>query len=199
MYAEGHNGIKAGMIMAMFGSALLTPWGVAISGQLNRIRGVRPLATLQLLSSALGALTFIVPITLWLGAAYRYDARGADVTQMLQDIGWLQFVSVVWVVFIQMLAIGTAILLDRGSEPVLPRWVGYYNVWAAIGVFPAGLVPFFWDGPFAWNGAIGFFLPLVTFCSWMLITSWAVHVATNRQVLDEASAGRTVTADSPAA
>lgn len=188
LYAESPTGIKAGMVLAMIGSALLTPWGVAISGQLNRIAGVKPLATTQLLSSALGALTFIIPITLWLAAAYRYDARSADVTQTLQDIGWLQFISVVWVVFIQMLAIGWAILLDRHPKPVLPRWVGFYNLWAAVGVFPAGLVPFFWDGPFAWNGAIGFFLPLVTFCSWMLITSWAVYTATNRQVQDEANA-----------
>ncbi|WP_182379335.1 hypothetical protein [Nocardioides sp. WS12] len=189
LYAGSHTGIKVGMVLAMIGSALLTPWGVAISGQIKRIRGARALADTQMLSSALGALTFIIPITLWIGAAYRYDERSADVTQTLHDIGWLQFVCVVWVLFIQMVAIGWAILIDDREDPVLPRWVGYLSLWAAAGVFPAGLVPFFWDGPFAWNGAIGFYLPLVAFCCWMLSTSWAVFVAVKKQVADGTEPG----------
>jgi hypothetical protein len=189
LYARSHTGIKIGMVLAMIGSALLTPWGVAISGQVKRIPGARALAETQMLSAALGALTFIIPITLWIGAAYRYDERGADVTQALHDVGWLQFVCVVWVVFIQMVTIGWAILLDRTDDPVLPRWVGYLNLWAAAGVFPAGLVPFFHDGPFAWNGAIGFYVPLPSFCVWMLVTSWAVFVAVNRQVADGTEPG----------
>jgi len=182
LYADSDTAIKLGMVMAMIGSALLTPWGVAISGALKRIDGARPLADTQMLSSALGALTFIIPITLWIGAAYRPEDRSADVTQMLHDVGWLQFVCVVWVVFLQMIAIGWAVLLDDKEDPTMPRWVGYLNLWAAAGVLPAGFVPFFWEGPFAWNGAIGFFLPLVTFCVWMLVTTWAVWVALNREV-----------------
>jgi hypothetical protein len=182
LYADSDTAIKLGMVIAMIGSALLTPWGVAISGALKRIDGARPLADTQMLSSALGALTFIIPITLWVGAAYRPEDRSADVTQMLHDVGWLQFVCVVWVVFLQMIAIGWAVLIDDKEDPAMPRWVGYLNLWAAAGVLPAGFVPFFWDGPFAWNGAIGFFLPLVTFCVWMLVTTWAVWVALNREV-----------------
>jgi len=184
-YAANPHGIMFGMVLAMIGSALLTPWGVAISGSLNRIQGVRPLAEVQKLSSTIGALTFIIPLTLWIGAGYRYDGRSADVTQVLQDIGWLQFVCVVWVVFIQMIAIGWAILADRGGDPVLPHWVGYLNLWAAAGVFPAGLVPFFHSGPFAWNGVVGFFIPLVSFCAWMLTTSWAVFTELNRRIANE--------------
>jgi len=182
LYADSDTAIKLGMVMAMIGSALLTPWGVAISGALKRIDGARPLADTQMLSSALGALTFIIPITLWIGAAYRPEDRSADVTQMLHDVGWLQFVCVVWVVFLQMIAIGWAVLMDDKEDPTMPRWVGYLNLWAAAGVLPAGFVPFFWEGPFAWNGAIGFFLPLVTFCVWMLVTTWAVWVPLNREV-----------------
>lgn len=182
LYADRYIGIKAGMVVALFGSALLTPWGVAISGQLERISGAKPLARTQMLSSALGALTFIIPITMWIAAAYRFDDRPAEVTQALQDIGWLQFVCVVWVVFLQMVCIGWAILIDDSDEPVIPRWVGYLNLWAAAGVFPAGLIPFFWDGPFAWNGAIGFYVPLVMFCTWMLVTSWAVYQANTKEV-----------------
>ncbi|MFJ9390484.1 hypothetical protein ACIRON_16790 [Nocardioides sp. NPDC101246] len=183
MYTDRSNAILAGMIVAMIGSTLLTPWGVAISGQIKRIDGARALADTQMLSSGLGALTFIIPITLWIAAAYRPD-RDPGITQVLQDIGWLQFVCVVWVVFLQMIAIGWAILIDRPERPVLPRWVGYVNLWCAAGVFPAGLVPFFHDGPFAWNGAIGFFVPLPCFCIWMLCTSWGVFRAVNQQVED---------------
>ncbi|EHB55610.1 hypothetical protein MycrhDRAFT_2804 [Mycolicibacterium rhodesiae JS60] len=182
MYADDHVRIKAGMIVAMFASALLTPWGVAISGQLERIAGAKPLARTQMLCSALGALTFIFPMTLWIAAAYRFDERSADITQTLHDIGWLQFVCVAWVAFLQMLSIGAAVLIDRSAAPLIPHWVGYLNLWAAAGVFPAGLVPFFREGPFAWNGAIGIYLPLVAFCIWLLTTSWAVYRANTRQI-----------------
>jgi hypothetical protein len=68
---RGHtNAIRLGMVISMFGSALLVPWAVAISGQLKRIDGAKALADTQMVSCALLSLEFITPIGIWMAASY---------------------------------------------------------------------------------------------------------------------------------
>jgi Phosphotransferase enzyme family len=42
---------------------------------------------------------------------------------------------------------------------------------------PAGVVPLFKDGPVAWNGVFGFWVPLSVFCVWVSITTWFLVAA----------------------
>lgn len=102
-YARDHVGIKIGMVIAMFGSALLVPWAVAISGQLKRIDGAKALADVAML------------------------------------------------------------------------------------ILPAGVVLFFKTGPFAWNGIVGIYIPLVGYAVWMIATTIAVDRALVRQIAAAAS------------
>jgi hypothetical protein len=189
IYAGRTNAIKVGMVISMLGSALLVPFGVAISGQLKRIDGARALADVQMVSCALLSLEFITPIGVWMAAAFRFDARAADVTQALNDLGWILFMTVIWSLWVQLVAIGIAILLDRRAEPILPRWLGYLNLWAAVLILPAGIVLFFKSGPFAWNGIVGFFVPLTAFCLWIGSTTACVHRALNRQIAEGSEPG----------
>ena len=181
-YTRDHNAIKLGMVISMLGSALLVPWAVAISGQLRRIDGAKALADVQMVSCALLSLEFITPIGVWMAAAFRYDDRAPDVTQALHDLGWILFVTVIWSMWIQLLAIGAAILIDRSPEPVLPRWLGYLQIWVAILVLPAGIVLFFKNGPFAWNGLVGIYMPLVAYVIWIIATTVVVDRALVRQI-----------------
>jgi hypothetical protein len=87
IYAQRTDAIKIGMVVSMFGSALLVPWAVAISGQLKRIDGGHALANVQMVSCALLSLEFITPIGVWMAASFRFDARSAEVTQALNDLG----------------------------------------------------------------------------------------------------------------
>jgi hypothetical protein len=189
IYAGSTNAIKIGMVISMLGSALLVPFAVAISGQLKRIDGARALADIQMVSCALLSLEFITPIGVWMAASFRFDARSADVTQALNDLGWILFMTVIWSLWVQLIAIGVAVLLDRRPEPVLPRWLGYLNLWAAVLILPAGIVLFFKSGPFAWNGIVGFYVPLVAFCLWIGSTTVCVHRALNRQIAEGSEPG----------
>jgi hypothetical protein len=186
-YARDHNGIKIGMVISMLGSALLVPWAVAISGQLKRIDGAKALADVQMVSCALLSLEFITPIAVWMAASFRYDGRASDVTQALHDLGWILFITVIWSLWVQLLAIGAAVLIDRSPEPVLPRWVGYLQLWVALLILPAGVVLFFKTGPFAWNGLVGIYVPLVGYAVWMIATTIAVDRALVRQIADAQS------------
>ena len=183
-YADHTGAIKVGMVVSMAGSALLVPWGVAISGQLKRIDGARALADVQMASCALLSLEFITPIAVWMATAFRFEDRSADVTQTMNDLGWVLFMMVIWSLWVQLIAIAAAILIDRRSEPILPRWLGYMSLWVAVLILPAGTVLFFKDGPFAWNGLIGFYLPLAAYCTWIASMTWCVHHALTRQIAE---------------
>lgn len=184
LYAEHTGLIKLGMVISMAASALLVPWAIALSGQLRRIDGARALADVQMVSCALLSLEFITPIGVWMAASFRYDGRAPDVTLAMHDLGWILFMTVIWSLEVQMVAIAAAILLDRSDNPVLPRALGYYSVWAAFLIIPAGLVLYFKDGPFAWNGIVGLYLPLTAFVIWVFALTVAVHRALTVQIAE---------------
>ena len=52
---------------------------------------------------------------------------------------------------------------DRRPEPAFPRWAGYLNLFVFIIVLPGQLMFFFYSGPFAWNGLVGIWIPLMGF------------------------------------
>lgn len=184
LYAESTGLIKLGLVISMAASALLVPWAVALSGQLKRIDGARALADVQMVSCALLSLEFITPIGVWMAASFRYDGRAPDVTLAMHDLGWILFMTVIWSLEVQMIAIGAAILVDRSETPVLPRSLGYLSLWAALLILPAGLVLYFKDGPLAWNGIIGLYLPLTAFVIWVFALTIAVHRALTVQIAE---------------
>ena len=189
MYADNTAGIRIGMVIAMFGSALLVPYAIAISGQLKRIDGAKALADTQMVSCALLSLEFITPIAVWLAASYRFDDQLPEITRAIHDLGWILFMTVIWSLWVQLIAIGIAILIDRSPEPVFPRWIGYLNFWVALLIFPAGIVVFFKSGPFAWNGLIGLYVPLTAFSMWFICMTWAMYKNLTQQIADGTEPG----------
>jgi hypothetical protein len=182
LYADHSIAIKLGMVISMAGSALLVPWAIAISGQIRRIDGAKALADVQMVSCALLSLEFITPIGVWMAVSFRYDDRAPDVTRALHDLGWILFMTVIWSLWVQLLAIAAAILIDRRSEPVLPRWLGYLSLWVAMLIIPAGCVLFFKHGPFAWNGVVGLYIPLTAFVIWVMSMTIAIHQKLSREI-----------------
>src|SRR5205823_5941670 len=132
----------------MFASALLVPFSAVITTQMKRIEGERsPVSYTQLVSAGLLSLEFIMPLMVWQTAAYRPTLRSAELIQMLNDMGWLMFVGVISSAVVQFGSIGVVLLSDERQARVFPRWAGYFNVWVALLVVPAGVVPFFKHGP----------------------------------------------------
>jgi hypothetical protein len=187
LYNSRSVAIKVGMVVSMLGSALLVPYAVAISGQLKRINGARALADIQMVSCALLSLEFITPIGVWMATSFRIEGRSADVTRALHDLGWILFMTVIWSLFVQLLAIGAAILIDRQPNPILPRWLGYLNLWVALLIIPAGTVLFFKDGPLAWNGLVGIYIPLTAFVIWFVCMSTVIHKNLTKQIAEAAN------------
>lgn len=132
-----------------------------------------------------------------MATSFRFDGRAPEVTESMHDIGWILFMTVIWSLEVQMIAIGAALLLDRSEKPVLPRVLGYLSFWAALLIVPAGLVLYFKDGPWAWNGVIGLYIPLTAFVIWVCAMTIAVHRALTLQIA-EGSEPSTPSATEPA-
>jgi hypothetical protein len=62
---------------------------------------------------------------------------------------------------------------DRPPADVL--WVAYFNFWVGLLSLPGALIPLFKTGPFAWDGLLAFWLPLVVFGIWGPVMIWAMQ------------------------
>lgn len=167
------------MAICIFAAAFLLPWAAAISAQVHRLEGRDPLLLWAFVAaSGCIVLEFTFPSAFWVAAAYRLDVP--ETVRALNDLAWLPWMIVCTGMF-QMLILAVATLADERADPVYPRWFGYYNLWSALGVAPAGLLYVFQTGPFAWNGIFGFYIPAATAFSWIVLSGVMTARAVRRE------------------
>lgn len=188
LYSDDTDLLRLGLVLSTFACMLLIPFSAAIWSQMKRIEGDRsPLAMTMMCSAALLTLEFILPIAIWQTASYRFDEEDARLIQGMNDMGWIMFM-LISSACVQFASLGICILIDKRPEPVFPRWAGYFNLWVAFLVTPAGIVVFFKDSPFAWNGLIGFFQPLTLFAIWIGVMFVLLRRAIDQEEREEAAA-----------
>ena len=176
MYQEHSGSIRTGMIMLMLGSALIGPFTAEISTQMRRIQPSHsPLATIQYGMGVAGIFVILLPAMTMQVAAFRPD-RNPDIILALNDAAWLPFLGIFSLFVVQCAAIAICILQDS-NKTVFPRWVGYFNVWAALLLAPATLIYYFKTGPFAWNGILVFWVGFAVLGAWFAVMSVALRNA----------------------
>jgi hypothetical protein len=180
-----HNTLKlAGFAGAAVGLGLLIPLTVAITVQMFRIEGRWP--AMSLLQFAGGMFTWvitIIPMIVLCVAAYR-AGRDPQITQALNDLGWIMFFMGLAPFAVQDVAIAVAVLRDRSPLPVYPRWVAWFNLWVAFLFIPAAVIPFFKVGPFTYRGVLAFWIPTLLYGAWAMVMAYM----TRRAILAEAKA-----------
>ncbi|WP_094023998.1 hypothetical protein [Nocardia cerradoensis] len=183
-FYRGHaNAIRLGMVLSMFGLVFWVPFVAAISVQLKRIEGRHsPLTYAQLGLGATLPVAFIPALYYFEVAAYR-PQRSDESIQMLNDMGWLPFTGIIYAIFVQNIVIGVAVLSDRRTVPIFPRWYGYFCLWSGLLYCPACLDVFFTHGPLAWNGLFSWWLSLVAFFVWLIGTTVVTLRAISAQAL----------------
>jgi hypothetical protein len=115
----------------------------------------------------------------WLIAAFRPD-RPPEITQMLDDTAWLQWVGGLTIYYPAVLTVAVAAFLDKSKEPAFPRWFGYLSFWMAIVLLPGQAIFLFKTGVFAWNGLFSFWLAFAAFGAWFPIAFWLLRRAVLR-------------------
>lgn len=179
-YQENLAAIRVGMVFVLAGSMFFVPWTAVIAQMLARIEGrTGILSYSQVMAGAANLLLTAYPAGWWLIASFRPD-RDPQITQMLHDTGWLQFLGVITPYYFVVISIAVGALFDESEEPVFDRWVGYFNVWFLVTLLPLNIIFFFKSGPFAWNGFFGFYLPFIIFWVWFVVMFIAMGKAINR-------------------
>ena len=173
-------GIRAGMVICMFGALMAMPLGATAAYFISRIEGFfGPLSMLQIMGAVgMAVLTFYPPMW-WLIASYRPE-RTAELTLMLSDAAWLQWVGGLTIYYPTIVTLAIAAFIDKSPEPAFPRWFAFVNLWLFVLLLPGQLIFFFKSGPFAWNGLIAFYLAFTVFALWFPVAFYLLRRAVLR-------------------
>ena len=170
-----HTPVAAGLVIATLGMCLVFPLIALIGVHMVRMEGRTPILTfLQLITGAATGVFLVMPMILMTIITFRPD-RSPELTVTLNDISWLLFLTPIGPFIIQNLVIATAILADR--KGILPRWVGYVNLWVALSFVPDILAFFFHSGPFAWDGIFIFWLAFVAYAVFLIVMGLVLRQA----------------------
>lgn len=176
--SEHQTSILVGCALVTFFWSFWVTWAAPIILYVRRMERV-PLLTFVSLANVGGGAAVITTIAVaWTVMAFR--AEDSLIVQAFNDLGFFLFLYT-WPSFgIWMVIIALAILRDVNPEPTFPRWVAYYNVYAALGMVPASFMGLFKTGPLAYDGVLAFWLVALDFFVWMVVMSVVVMRAIGR-------------------
>lgn len=136
-------------------------------------------------SGIIVTVVLIIPMLLFIGGQFRPE-RPDELTRLVNDLPYVMLILPWPPILGQLGALAVAIFNDRSPEPVFPRWLGYFNLWVALLLVPAGTIIFFKTGVFAWTGLVGFWIPAAVGGVWYLVMT----VMLLRAIRAEADADR---------
>lgn len=179
-YGDSPARVAAGLVISSVGSGLIFPLIALIAVHMRRMEGRTPLLTFaQLAAGTVTGVFLLMPVLMMAVGAFRPD-RSPELTLFLNDLAWLLFITPIAPFIVQNLAIGLAVLQDRNDELVLPRWVGYFNLWVAFLFLPDILAFFFYSGPFSWQGIFVFWLAAAAYSLWGIVMGLVLRRAVLR-------------------
>lgn len=189
MYQTNTFRLRLGMVLCMFGAVMYMVLGVTSTYLISRAEGFFGPVSLLGLCGFIGAavLTFYPPMW-WLIGLFRPD-RAAELTLLMNDAGWLQWVGGLTLFYPSILAIAVAAFIDKNAQPAFPRWYGYFNCWMALLMLPGQLIFFLKEGAFAWGGLLAFWVPFTLFAIWFPLNCWISLRAVKRIELVQANPG----------
>jgi hypothetical protein len=171
-FADNRTGIRVGVLGAMFASALLLPFYAVVSSEIKKIEGEPGLlASIQWGGAVVLVAFFQIICLAWITASYRPDVS-PEITRMLNDYCWFVWSTLIPTYMVQYICMAVAGFIDKRPAPLWPRWAAYMNLWVAVTGAGGVLAVFFKTGPFAWNGVVGFWIPVILFAVGMSINTW---------------------------
>lgn len=172
-FAVAHrDGMLLGNSILIVACAFLVIGSIEFGLVLADLEGPRPLWSITTaVSGILIALIVFLNAGFWIGAAYRPDAH-ADVIVALNDVAWLGFL-LGWVFLsLQMVATAIVALGEEGPDPMIPTWVSKASLVGAVLLVCAGGPAFTHSGPFAYHGALAFYMPMLIWGLWLNAHAW---------------------------
>ena len=183
LFQERHVQLMLASIIIMISTIFLMPVSALMVLLIKKVEQRVGMMTLMASFTLVTfmVMNFYVPL-FWCAAAFRPE-RNPELTLLLSDLGFLQFIGgipmfiMVWII----IAYATLVVSPR-ENPIIPRWFGYLNLWTAILYIPELLIYFFKTGPFAWDGIVGFWIPAVLFAIFFISTPFVLVPAVKRHL-----------------
>ena len=180
-------------------AGILTPGSIAFGLNLAKIEGRRPIWSITTaVCGAFISLIIFFNCCAWIVAAYRPETA-ADVIQSWYDWAWFAFLLGWIYLTIEMVATAIVELMDDRPEPVVPRWFTWLTLAGAITLVFAAGPAFFKSGPFAYHGLLAFYLPVVIWGGYIVMTTFFLTKALDREARESATEVPSDGADRPGA
>ena len=166
IYKANDSGIRLGMVLMMAAGAFYLPWTVTLSILVRKMEGkLNFLSQCQLIGGLAASMFYILPALIFEVAAFRPN-RDPNLILLISGAAWIFTVTPIPPFYVQFAPLIVAIFIDSSKPKVFPRWMGFATLWASI-LFAPGMTAFFFKtGPFAWDGLIAFWIPVIVFVLW---------------------------------
>jgi len=89
---------------------------------------------------------------------------------------------------LQMVAMTIVFLGDKRTVPLIPRWLCWFSLFVVASFFPLSLLPFFYKGPFTWNGTFNYWISLGSWFVWVTLLCIHIFKAIDRLQAEEMNA-----------
>lgn len=180
-YRDETARIRYSMILFNWFGVGLIPLVMLIVVQVRRMAHRTPILSYSLLACSAGPPTlFLVANMFWLLGAFRPE-RAPELTQLFNDLAWITFTILVPYLIAQCLLLALAIYWDHQAQPVFKPWVAHFNLLVAAALAPAAFAALAWTGPFAWDGALSFWLKNIAIALWIVVMGLVVAQTIRRQ------------------
>jgi hypothetical protein len=178
--------IRVGMYIVMYSALFQIPFGAVVAAQIARIEGGSShFWTYAVVMNVAGqVLTITFPAAMWEAAAFRPE-RAPELILLLSDLGWVSLIGMTVPLVGMPIIVAIAGFLDKSDQPAIPRWACWLSLAAATFLIPSGFVIFVSEGPFAWNGLFGYWVPVADNFTWYMIMFAVLRRAVLRQIENE--------------
>ncbi len=171
LFQDRHVPLMLASVIMMCSTWALVPYSALLALIFRKIEGGVGMLTLMMAFTLVSfqVLNFYMGLSFAI-AAFRPE-RTPELILLATDSGFLQVLGgIPMFLGIWSLSAYAILVASPRQNPILPRWFGYVNLWAAIALLPELLVFFFKTGPFAWNGLLGFWIPTLATVVYCVLT-----------------------------
>lgn len=173
--------IIIGCSLFYIAAGFLTPSSIQFGIMLSKIEGRYPLWSITTAASGLFiCLIIFFNACAWIVSAYRPETN-ADVIQAFNDFSWFGFLLGWFFLALEMFATAIVELQDKREQPMVPRWFPWATLAGCFLLIGAAGPAFFKSGPFAYHGALGYYLPLAVWLIYLIMTSYYMYKELGRQ------------------
>jgi hypothetical protein len=161
-YFAHKKGMHASVPLLLISGGLYLPYGALLCKQLRQIPNIDPIIPdLQLAAVAASIFSVMVPATFFGMTVFR--DYGPELTRFLSDLLWLSFFCPWPTFWVQSWTIAWAAFSDNSEDPIFPKTAALVNFCVPLTYFSFFGIHIEYTGPYAWDGALTFWLPAVAF------------------------------------